>query len=183
METHRPARQSLQRPAVGVAPDVGVGGAEAWGVPRQDSRAPVCAHPPAGCSAACARGLSSLVPCGRTHFSRSGYCVVLFDPLHRASLLLMVLHPWVSKVLRFPDYKGFIFNVQFGKTLRMFTESLAVLADRDNYQACAVRRVAADIAAIGGDIAAIGWELVSGRLFAVGSGVDGNRGLFPLIPA
>lgn len=64
-------------------------------------------------------------------------------------------------LLRLPDAKrASSFNFQFGKTLLASTESVVVLAGTDKHRTCAVRAVAANIAAAQG----MGWDLGLGHL-------------------
>ena len=68
-----------------------------------------------------------------------------------------------SQVLRLPQYRGLIFNFQFGKTLRKSSEAVGVLADNECPKICALRGVTEYISAA----YSVGWDLAKGHLFAV----------------
>ena len=68
-----------------------------------------------------------------------------------------------SQIMKLPNSRGLIFNLQFGKTLRASSEAVVVLADRDCSAVCAFRAVTAYISAA----QRMGWDLTAGHLFPV----------------
>ena len=81
-----------------------------------------------------------------------------------------------SQVLRLPDSRGFVFNFQFGKTLRAASkESVVIQPDKESPSICAVRAVDEYILAAKG----VGWDLNIGHFFPEVSS-NGGRGQKPL---
>ena len=80
-----------------------------------------------------------------------------------------------SQIMKLPNSRGLIFNLQFGKTLRASSEAVVVLADRDCSAVCAFRAVTAYISAA----QRMGWDLTAGHLFPVVT-AGGDRGNLPL---
>ena len=83
-----------------------------------------------------------------------------------------------SQILRIPESRGVIFNLQSDENLRASSEAVVVLADRDCPEICACRAGTAHISAA----QRVGWDLTARYLLPVVT-TEGGRGSRPLSAA